>query len=81
MKIALDPYMFRRVPLTELPGLVADLGYQYIELSPREDFMPFFLHPRRQLDVGVAQVRDQAGQVGQRDPAEHVGVEGDLHLA
>ena len=25
MKIALDPYMFRRVPLTDLPGLVADL--------------------------------------------------------
>jgi myo-inositol catabolism protein IolH len=46
MKIALDPYMFRKVPLTELPGLVADLGYQYIELSPREDFLPFFLHPR-----------------------------------
>lgn len=46
MKIALDPYMFRRAPLNELPGLVADLGYQYIELSPREDFMPFFLHPR-----------------------------------
>jgi myo-inositol catabolism protein IolH len=46
MKVALDPYMFRRVPLTELPGLVADLGYQYIELSPREDFTPFFVHPR-----------------------------------
>jgi myo-inositol catabolism protein IolH len=46
MKIALDPYMFRRVPLPELPGLVAELGYQHIELSPREDFLPFFLHPR-----------------------------------
>jgi myo-inositol catabolism protein IolH len=46
MKIALDPYMFRSTPLEELPGLVADLGYQYIELSPRDDFMPFFLHPR-----------------------------------
>jgi len=46
MKITLDPYMFRRVPLTDLPGLVADLGYEYIELSPRADFMPFFLHPR-----------------------------------
>ncbi len=46
MKIALDPYMFRRVPLTDLPRLVADLDYQYIELSPREDFLPFFLHPR-----------------------------------
>jgi myo-inositol catabolism protein IolH len=46
MKIALDPYMFRSTPLTELPQLVADLGYRYIELSPRDDFLPFFLHPR-----------------------------------
>jgi myo-inositol catabolism protein IolH len=46
MKIALDPYMLRQVPLTELPGVVAELGYQHIELSPRDDFMPFFLHPR-----------------------------------
>jgi myo-inositol catabolism protein IolH len=52
MKIALDPYMFRGVPLTDLPGLVADLGYRYIELSPRADFMPFFLHPR----AGEAQI-------------------------
>jgi myo-inositol catabolism protein IolH len=46
MKIALDPYMFRGVPLTDLPGIVADLGYPAIELSPREDFLPFFRHPR-----------------------------------
>jgi myo-inositol catabolism protein IolH len=51
MKLALDPYMFRRVPLLELPGLVADLGYAYIELSPRDDFTPFFLHPRANRDV------------------------------
>jgi myo-inositol catabolism protein IolH len=46
MKITLDPYMLRSVPLTELPGMVAELGYAHIELSPREDFLPFFLHPR-----------------------------------
>ena len=46
MKIALDPYMLRSVPLLELPRRVADLGYRYIELSPRDDFLPFFLHPR-----------------------------------
>ena len=46
MKIALDPYMFRTTPLLELPALVADLGYEHIELSPREDFIPFFRHPR-----------------------------------
>ena len=51
MKIALDPYMFRTTPLTELPGLVADLGYEYIELSPREDFTPFFLHARANDDT------------------------------
>ena len=46
MKIALDPYMLRKVPLLELPRKVADLGYRHIELSPRDDFLPFFLHPR-----------------------------------
>jgi myo-inositol catabolism protein IolH len=46
MRIALDPYMLRGVPLANLPGVVADLGYAHIELSPREDFLPFFLHPR-----------------------------------
>lgn len=46
MKVALDPYMFRTTPLAQLPGLVADLGYQHIELSPREDFIPFYKHPR-----------------------------------
>jgi myo-inositol catabolism protein IolH len=46
VKIALDPYMLRKVPLLELPRVVADLGYRHIELSPRDDFLPFFLHPR-----------------------------------
>ncbi|MET0422743.1 MAG: sugar phosphate isomerase/epimerase, partial [Actinoplanes sp.] len=46
MKIALDPYMLRHVPLLELPRLVHELGYRHIELSPRDDFLPFFLHPR-----------------------------------
>jgi myo-inositol catabolism protein IolH len=50
MKLAVDPYMLRRTPLLELPGVVADLGYRYLELSPRDDFMPFFLHPRAGRD-------------------------------
>jgi myo-inositol catabolism protein IolH len=63
MKLALDPYMFRSTPLTELPGLVADLGYQYIELSPRDDFMPFFLHPRADQTTiaGFKKALDAAG--------------------
>jgi myo-inositol catabolism protein IolH len=46
VKLAVDPNMVRFTPLTELPALVAELGYRYIELSPRDDFLPFFLHPR-----------------------------------
>ena len=53
MKIALDPYMIRHIPLVELPGVVADHGYEWIELSPREDFLPFFRYPR----VDLATVR------------------------
>ncbi|MDX6346672.1 MAG: myo-inositol catabolism protein IolH [Streptomyces sp.] len=51
MKIALDPYMIRHIPLLELPAVVAELGYDWIELSPREDFIPFFRHPR--IDDGT----------------------------
>ncbi|WP_243794180.1 sugar phosphate isomerase/epimerase [Saccharopolyspora gloriosae] len=69
MKIAIDPNMFRFTPLLELPKLVAELGYEWIELSPREDVLPFFRHPRiddetlrrfrRELDaagVGISSV-------------------------
>lgn len=63
MKLALDPYMLRTTPLTELPGVVADLGYEWIELSPREDFTPFFLHPRANRDV-VRQFRSALDGAG-----------------
>ena len=46
MRVALDPYMLRHVPLTDLPAVVRDLGYDAIELSPRDDCIPFFRHPR-----------------------------------
>ena len=63
MKIALDPYMLRHVPLNELPGVVADLDYQYIELSPRDDFLPFFLHPRADKAT-IAGFRKALGAAG-----------------
>ncbi|MFM2348596.1 MAG: hypothetical protein RL654_3349, partial [Pseudomonadota bacterium] len=46
MKIALDPYMIRHLPLTELPAAVAELGYDQIELSPRSDFLDWWVMPR-----------------------------------
>src|SRR4051794_41891227 len=51
MRIALDPQMLRTTPLLELPDVVAGMGYEWIELSPREDFIPFFKHPR--VDTGT----------------------------
>lgn len=60
MKLAVDPYMLRRTPLLELPGVVAELGYRYLELSPREDFLPFFVHPRAGRDQIAAFRRELA---------------------
>ena len=61
MKVAIDPYMFRTTPLPDLPGVVADLGFEYIELSPREDLTPFFLHPRVDDAAGEA-LQEGAGR-------------------
>jgi myo-inositol catabolism protein IolH len=64
VKIALDPYMLRKVPLLDLPRTVADLGYRHIELSPRDDFLPFFLHPRASsADVAAFKRELAAAQV------------------
>ena len=46
MKIALDPYMIRHLSLEQLPGAVANLGYDQIELSPRSDFLDWWVMPR-----------------------------------
>ncbi|GAA1234949.1 sugar phosphate isomerase/epimerase family protein [Pseudonocardia alaniniphila] len=61
MKLAVDPYMLRRTPLLELPALVAELGYQHIELSPRADFLPFFVHPRADRATIAAFRKELAG--------------------
>jgi myo-inositol catabolism protein IolH len=53
--------MLRRVPLLELPAVVAELGYEHIELSPREDFLPFFVHPRVDRATVAAFRRELAG--------------------
>lgn len=46
MKIALDPYMHRHLSLPEICRLTAELGYEYIELSPRADFLQWWSQPR-----------------------------------
>jgi myo-inositol catabolism protein IolH len=46
MKIALDPFMHRHLSLEALPAKVKALGYDWIELSPRGDFLEWFKAPR-----------------------------------
>lgn len=47
MKIALDPTPFHHdYSLLELPGVVADAGFEYLQLTPHRDISPFFRHPK-----------------------------------
>lgn len=47
MKIALDPTPFHSTnSLLEFPRVVKDLGYDYLQMTPHQDFIPFFTHPK-----------------------------------
>ncbi len=50
MKLALDPTMYADLSLKEMVDKTASLGYDYIELSPREDFIPFYKYPKVDKD-------------------------------
>lgn len=50
MKIALDPYMHRHLALPDLVAKTAELGYDQIELSPRADFLDWWVYPRATRD-------------------------------
>ena len=64
MKLALDPQMFYSTrSVHELPDVVARMGYAWMELSPKADFIPFFGHPRVD-DAGVATLRKRAADAG-----------------
>jgi myo-inositol catabolism protein IolH len=45
MKITLDPYMLRTLPLEDYFRGIADAGYRYVEFSQRDDFWPYYTHP------------------------------------
>lgn len=64
MKLALDPQMFYSTSsVLELPDIVASLGYDWMELSPKEDFVPFFKYPRVD-DATVKQLKKKASDAG-----------------
>src|SRR4030081_1969163 len=64
MKIALDPTPFHHdYRLLDFPRVVADLGYEHLQLTPHRDFIPFFNHPRAD-DGLVAQFRKACADAG-----------------
>jgi myo-inositol catabolism protein IolH len=44
--ISLNIGQFSDRPMAELAFIARDLGYTHVEISPREDFIPLFAHPR-----------------------------------
>jgi len=51
-KIALDPTPYHHdLSLLEFPQKVADLGYEYLQLTPHKDFIPFYRHPKADDDL------------------------------
>jgi myo-inositol catabolism protein IolH len=64
VKLALDPQMFySTASVLELPDIVASLGYGWMELSPKEDFIPFFKHPRAD-DATVKSLKKKSKDAG-----------------
>src|SRR5215216_2936901 len=47
----------------QLPDIVASVGYDWMELSPKGDFIPFFRYPRID-DAGVKKLRKIASDAG-----------------
>jgi myo-inositol catabolism protein IolH len=64
VKLALDPQMFySSSSVHELPDIVASLGYDWMELSPKADFVPFFRYPRID-DGGVKRLKKITSDAG-----------------
>jgi len=69
VQIALDPFMFRARPIEEVTRIAADAGYEFLELTARDDFLPWYRRPLadsdciaqmlkacRDADVGLASI-------------------------
>lgn len=64
MKLALDPTPFHAThSLLEFPALATELGYEYLQMTPHRDFIPFFTHPKADDDL-VRQFRKACTDAG-----------------
>ena len=50
MKITLDPLVHSDLSLSEIPFMAAKLGYEYLELCSRDEFLPEYHPPRANAD-------------------------------
>jgi myo-inositol catabolism protein IolH len=69
VRIALDPTPYHHShSLLEFPDVAARLGYEHLQLTPHEDFAPFFRHPRADDEL-VAKLKKAAADAGVSIPA------------
>lgn len=62
MRIALDPTPLHHThSFLEFPRVAAELGYEWIQLTPHVDFMPFFRYPRADRELIAATKRATKG--------------------
>lgn len=64
VRIALDPTPFHHTnSLLEFPQVAADLGYEWLQMTPHADFIPFFNHPKADDDL-VRQMKKACQDAG-----------------
>lgn len=64
VRIALDPTPFHHShSLLEFPRVAAGLGYEWLQLTPHADFIPFFNHPKADDDL-VRQMKKACQDAG-----------------
>ena len=64
VRIALDPTPFHHTnSLLEFPQVAADLGYEWLQMTPHDDFIPFFNHPKADDDL-VRKIRKACQDAG-----------------
>lgn len=64
VRIALDPTPFHHDhSLLEFPRVAAELGYQWLQLTPHADFIPFYNHPKADDDL-VRQLKKACQDAG-----------------
>lgn len=75
MRVAFDPTPLHSThSFLEFPRVTADLGYEWIQLTPHVDFLPFFRHPRvdRELLEATRRAVAEAGiRISSLLPVQH----------